>query len=386
MIYGIIGGAVASYIPYIAVTLQLSPTMLSVGFFSMMLGSIIGSTIVARLRVTPQSGIYLLAVPSVLVILPIACTTGFFLMIAAFIYGATRTAFDVLLNTLSVTVQDNMRHAFLARLHGCYSVGVFLGAVFGTEFMRLGYSVMTAFSIIALLGVFMNGIAVMRTSLLSQVLIKRGNTFLEQSSFPLWKISIGTLCMLAFSAAMTEGGIDDWSGMYLVSVVHTQISASSYGLIGFNIATATMRFLGDHFITHFGQRNVLITSGSTALASIVIILLFPYPVSVVIGFIGVGLGVANMFPVINALAGTLSASRGGNGVAHAAAAGGIGCLFGPPIIGAVAVHAGLHIGFAVIACACAMLLIVTLTAVRTRHDACLIVNPAADSVGVPITL
>jgi hypothetical protein len=73
-------------------------------------------------------------------------------------------------------------------------------------------------------------------------------------------------------------------------------------------------------------------------------LLAGHPAAAVIGFAGMGFGLANVGPIVFSAAGRLPELAPGIGIAAVSTAGYCGFLAGPPLIGLVAEASGLPVG------------------------------------------
>ena len=83
--------------------------------------------------------------------------------------------------------------------------------------------------------------------------------------------------------------------------------------------------------------------------------MLPYPVTALIGFTLMGLGLANMMPVLFAAATRVKGIHPAEGLAHVAGIAYFGLLFGPVIIGGVAQVTNLPIGLSVVALCAALI-------------------------------
>lgn len=83
-------------------------------------------------------------------------------------------------------------------------------------------------------------------------------------------------------------------------------------------------------------------------------LLLPYPAAALTGFTLMGLGLANMMPVLFAAAARVKGIHAAEGLAHVAGLAYFGLLFGPVAIGAVAQVANLTVGLSVVALCAAL--------------------------------
>ena len=93
---------------------------------------------------------------------------------------------------------------------------------------------------------------------------------------------------------------------------------------------------------------MMIYGGVMSLIGILFILFGGSVVTTIIGFIGVGLGLSNIVPIVYSLAGSTPGIPSGEGIAMATTIGYSGFMFGPPFIGWVADVSSLWYGLAVI--------------------------------------
>jgi hypothetical protein len=99
-------------------------------------------------------------------------------------------------------------------------------------------------------------------------------------------------------------------------------------------------------------------SAALACAGMVDALLLPNPLAALAGFALIGLGLANMMPVLFAAAASVKGIHAAEGLAHVAGLAYFGLLLGPVIIGAVAQVTNLTIGLSVVAVCAAVIALV----------------------------
>jgi hypothetical protein len=95
-------------------------------------------------------------------------------------------------------------------------------------------------------------------------------------------------------------------------------------------------------------------SGAIAAGGLGLALLVGRPAAGIVGCALVGIGIANIVPVIFSAAARLPGVSPGHGLAAVATTGYLGFLAGPPVIGAVAEVAGLAVGLGLVSLACAV--------------------------------
>ena len=147
---------------------------------------------------------------------------------------------------------------------------------------------------------------------------------------------IGGLCFLVM---MTEGGIADWSGIYLRHDAGASAAAAAMAFTGFSLGMAVARLGGDVLNERLGAGRLL--RGGMALVALALgaVLLIGETVPAVIGFALCGLGIANGVPLLFSAAGRLEPP--GPSLAAAFTLGYTGFIVGPPVIGILADQVGL---------------------------------------------
>lgn len=140
-------------------------------------------------------------------------------------------------------------------------------------------------------------------------------------------------------------------------------SASSCSTVD-AVCMALGRFLGDTFIARVGPIAVLrLSGGAMVLGTLTATLLATFP-AVLAGFALIGLGIANLVPVIFGAAGRVHDGGAGPGLATVTTIGAFGFLSGPPLIGAIASLAGLPSAFGCVALFGVLIAVVGGTALR----------------------
>lgn len=137
----------------------------------------------------------------------------------------------------------------------------------------------------------------------------------------------------------------DWSAVYTETVSRLPVSTAPLGFAVFALCMASGRFLGDVVTARIGNVAILRVSGLVAAGGIALAVIgqaWPFALA---GFALVGLGVANMVPVIFGAAGRIEGQAPGTSLATVTTAGYFGFLAGPPVVGFVAAHVGLPAAF-----------------------------------------
>ena len=160
---------------------------------------------------------------------------------------------------------------------------------------------------------------------------------------------------MALIALIAEGAMYDWATVYMRDVVLSSPALSSAAYAAFTGGMAAGRFGGDAVRARFGAPQLVFASAALAFVGMVAALLLPNAVVTLAGFTLMGLGLANMMPVLFAAAARVEGVSPAEGLAHVAGLAYFGLLFGPVLIGGVAQVSTLPIGLSVVA-ACAALI------------------------------
>lgn len=257
--------------------------------------------------------------------------------IALFVFGAALGSLDVAMNLHAVDVEHASEKPLMSGFHALFSVGGFLGSGVVTALLsrRTTPSVSTLLSSVILV--------LLITFALPRMLSNR-----EPTLQPLFAVPRGVILVLALLAAVSflvEGALLDWSALLLVGERLLPPARGGLGYMLFSIAMTLSRFIGDRVVDQFGNRAVLTFSGLIALFGFCVLLLSSTAPIALGGFILIGLGAANIVPILFRLAGTQQAMPKGLAVAALTTAGYGGMLAGPAVIGFLSKATGLHHAF-----------------------------------------
>ena len=153
-------------------------------------------------------------------------------------------------------------------------------------------------------------------------------------------------CALAMVCFVTEGAVGDWGGIYLRTVLGASLATATGAYSAFAATMAVCRLFGDLIVRRLGPMRVVQLGGLLAAAGIAAALMLPSVPGASLAFALVGVGLANVVPVIFSAAGRLG---GAAGMATIASVGYGGLLAGPPVFGFVAQGLGLPVALASLA-------------------------------------
>ncbi len=341
-------GAWAASIPRVQQTLGLSGTELGGALLALALGAMMAMPVAGWLgtRRVPHllSGtglVFMLVLPW-----PGLAPNLVVLSMSLLLVGAAAGSMDVCMNARATGVERLAGRAIMSSFHAAWSLGALSGTGVAALASWAGAGVVGGLlAVSALLGA---------ASLAHFVLDKRPDLAGAGGGHRIaWPgralLGIGVLCALAF---MTEGAVADWSGVYLARVGGLPLAAAPVGLAAFSAAMIFGRLTGDWVVRRFGPSRVLLVGALAAATGYGFAI--AAPVAGAAGFLLVGLGMANMAPILFSAAGR-AGTAASTGVSAVATLGYGGMLLGPPVIGVVADLAGLRVALALLVVAMAVM-------------------------------
>lgn len=253
------------------------------------------------------------------------------LFVVLFIFGAGISAADVAMNEQAVFVERNAGHSLMSSFHGAYSMGGLSGALISAGMASVpGLPPLSHFIMVAI--VFSSVMVFVYRNL---VPAKRG-TAKTTAMFRLPERAVLMLGVIAFCSSIGEETVADWGAVYLTQVLKTDDSFAALGYGAFSLTMTIMRLVGDFLSTKWAPKVIIRTGSIIAAVGLLAASLTESPIVVVAGLAAVGVGLANIVPLLFGAAGNLSGISPGSGIAGVATIGFSGFLVGPPLIGFLA--------------------------------------------------
>jgi MFS family permease len=274
--------------------------------------------------------------------LPILAPSLAFLFVSALVFGACMGGMDVAMNVQAAEVEEARRRPTMSSFHGFYSVGTLAGSALGGLIIWAGMgggsgAVATAFVLF--------GLAVW----LSMNLWPSGRPVEQGPRFVLPPVAILGLGAIVFLTFAAEGGVTDWSALYLATVKQSSTALAASGVVVFSVAMVVCRLAGDAIVERIGGRNAVVGGGLLVAVGMALAVLSPWPLVSAIGFGILGVGAANVVPVAISAASRVPGVAPGIGVAAVTSMGYAGFLVVPPILGFVATAWGLSFALSLVA-------------------------------------
>ena len=277
------------------------------------------------------------------------------------VFGACNGVLDVSMNAQAVTVEEQYRRPIMSSFHGLWSLGGVSGAAAASGAMALGVGQVR--HVVAVVIVSAGIVAVALRGLLSSTLRSEhpARVFVKP---PPTLLGLG---LLTFCGLLVEGAVGDWSAVYLREALGSTAAMAAAGFAAFALTMAAGRFLGDRLSSLLGPSRLLQVSAITAAVGLGGALLLRSPWAAIIGFGLVGLGIANVIPIVFSAAGRVGGVPAGTALAAVATTGYGGYLTGPPLIGFAAEVTSLPVALGIVSAACALIAVCARVLPRLRR-------------------
>jgi predicted MFS family arabinose efflux permease len=256
------------------------------------------------------------------------------------LFGCGIGAVDVAMNAQAVVVEQKMAKPIMSSFHGLFSVGGLVGAAGVSILLRRGMDLTLCAVLVSALSI------VIGIWQFSRLLPQSEDHKVQGTKLTLPNgavIFIGMMCFITFLA---EGALLDWSAVFLKEARSFHESTAGIGYAVFSVAMATGRLTGDAVVRRLGPVNTVRYGALLGAFGYFLAVSAPWPPVALAGFVLIGLGVANVVPLMFSAAGR----RGDPAVTIPAITtlGYAGLLAGPALIGGLAYVTSLPVALAAI--------------------------------------
>jgi MFS family permease len=355
------GAAYANWVarvPAIKDSVSAGTGALGLALLGIAVGSLITLPLAGRLcdrygsrHVVTASGVAMGATVFAVSLAPNVVTLGLLLAL----YGGAFGLLDVAMNVQAVAVVRRVGRPIMPKFHAAFSFGGLLGAATGGLAASADIPPTTHF---ALVGVVVGGaVLAVRGSLLPDQAASTPVAKAPRRRRQLSPLVVG-LGLVAFSAAVCEGAMADWTALFLRDVRGLDAGAAALGFAAFSITMTAGRLGGEAALRRLGPVRVLRFGGLAAATGVVAAVAVAVPAVALAGFALVGLGVCCAYPLALTTAGESSDGSGGPEIATVSVIGYSGFLLGPPVLGFLA--EGVSLRYAMLAVAVPALALVAL--------------------------
>ena len=271
------------------------------------------------------------------------------LLVLLLVFGCGSSLLDVAMNAEASELERLEARPMMSGFHGMFSLGGMAGAGLGSALLHAGVAPLGHLLAVAAgsaLAILWAG-----TRMLPH---QRPEAGVAKEKFMLPRGVILLLGCMAALGFVVEGAVYDWSVLYLYKEVGTPQNVAALAYASFSAAMALTRFGGDWLRARFSGARLLRGSAVLAAAAMAMVLLAGEPWVALLGFALVGVGLANVVPVLFSAAAQVTGVSAAQGIASVASMGYLGFMVGPPMIGFIAhassLTAALYVvvGFAVV--------------------------------------
>ncbi|MFF4651597.1 MFS transporter [Streptomyces sp. NPDC001380] len=345
-------------VPAVKAQVHASPAALGLALLCISAGAVATMAVVGRLCL--RHGTHPVTAGSALLLclgtaLPAHAHSTVSLGAALAVFGAGYGALNVAMNSAAVDVVAALRRPVMPGFHAAYSLGGLCGAGLGgllagrlTTAWHLGLAALLGLAVTAVAGTLLvRTPAPVRPQPVRP--IPQGGPAARGGRHA--RVLVVLLGLTALCTAYGEGALADWAALHLTDDLHTGAGLAAAAYSAFASAMTAGRLGGTWLSVRLGQTRVMAGGGLLASAGMLTAALAPSVPAAVGGFVLVGLGLANLFPLAIARAGALA---GPQGVATASSLGYAGMLVGPPVIGFLAGAFGLPAALTTVAAAAAV--------------------------------
>eukprot|EP01055_Gregarina_sp_Pseudo9_P000489 Gregarina_sp_Pseudo_9__488@NODE_1310_length_1696_cov_38_228123_g1231_i0_p1_GENE_NODE_1310_length_1696_cov_38_228123_g1231_i0NODE_1310_length_1696_cov_38_228123_g1231_i0_p1_ORF_typecomplete_len442_score152_00MFS_1/PF07690_16/5_1e06MFS_1/PF07690_16/8_5e12MFS_2/PF13347_6/1_7e08MFS_3/PF05977_13/2_1e07MFS_4/PF06779_14/3_5MFS_4/PF06779_14/0_00053Sugar_tr/PF00083_24/3_5Sugar_tr/PF00083_24/5_7_NODE_1310_length_1696_cov_38_228123_g1231_i02531578 len=227
----------------------------------------------------------------------------------------------------------------MSSFHAAFSAGCFAGSASYAAMLSYGLSGGVAFPSLC---VFTAVAAAVGVYLMDRGMPER-QPVVHAAMLPIvspcsWAPSPLIIClgMLGALVQLVQGGLGDWGALYLHKYDRLPFSSASLGYSFFACAMGVCRLFGDAWCHHFGRQRVYRAGGLLMMAGLSLLLLTSHQALALVSCAIVGVGSANLYPILMSCAGRHGLPSPGLAIATVSSLGITGLLAGPGIIGFVA--------------------------------------------------
>ncbi len=359
-------------IPDVRAQVHASHSALGLALLCISAGAVATMPVIGRLCVRFGSRLVTvasLAVLSLAVVLPPHTHSVATLGAALLLFGAGYGGANVAMNSAAVELVAELRRPVMPSFHAGYSLGGLLGAAVG-GLLAGSLTAAWALALSGALGLLVTvaaGLVLLRSEPSAPPVVRRADPAAPAAAAGAHvRLLVLLLGLTALFTAYGEGALADWATLHLTDDVHASAGLAAFGYAAYAAAMTAGRLGGTWLSIRLGTTRVMVAGGLTACAGMLVAALTPSLPLVLGGFVLVGLGLSNLFPLAIARAGALG---GPQGVAAASTLGYGGMLIGPPVIGFLADAASLPAALTTVAAAGAAAAVLAVVVNRTGPGA-----------------
>jgi MFS family permease len=315
----------------------------------------VGSVLAGLLAVRFHSAVVLrvcaLIVAGGLVAVGAATTSGSFpgLLAALALMGFGLGSVDATMNMQGIGVQALLGRSVMASFHAWWSLATILGAVAASVAAATSMSLLTFFSVVA--------VVLIPLGLVASTRFVRSHEADEAAPDPLaasaavpWRplLVFGFAVVLAF---IIDSSVSNWSALDLTDVLGATESVAALAYAAYALFMLIGRVFADRLVGRRGVQWLITAGGLLAAVGLIVVALAPSAIVAIIGFAIVGLGISPVLPMAFVAASHHDPGHTGIAVARVNVGNYIGFVIGAPLVGVIGEFSSLRVGFAVLVAA-----------------------------------
>lgn len=250
------------------------------------------------------------------------------LALTLIIFGMGIGITDCAMNIQAIIVEKAAPKPMMSGFHGFYSVGGIAGAGAMSGFMLAG------------MGALQAAAAVTAICLLLLILSYKGMLdYAWPSEGPAFAVPRGAVLLIGiicFATFLAEGSVLDWSAVFLTEYRHVPESMGGLGFACFAVLMSLGRLTGDKIVAVLGRPQVVLWGALLAAGGLLLSVLSDNWLLALTGYGLIGLGCANVVPVMFSAIGRQTSMPQAVAVPAVTTLGYLGILAGPASVGLIA--------------------------------------------------
>jgi MFS family permease len=255
----------------------------------------------------------------------------FGLLLVMPMFGLFTGMVDIAMNAQAIVIEDGLKKPLMSSFHAYFSVGMFVGAGIAAGLIALGLDAGPHLLTVSGASLLISLWCVRQ--LLPDAPVETNTEGVKVRKFSITIIYLG---VAAFCCMLAEGSMADWTPLYMIKVTLSPESFGPLGQAAYSGAMVVGRFMGDWLRARLGAAAIIRGGAVLAMLGLAIAIFFPTPITAIMGFALVGLGLANIVPIVYSISGKIPGLPAGVGISSVSTLGYSGFLVGPPIIGYIA--------------------------------------------------
>jgi MFS family permease len=318
----------APLVPYAKTKIGLDEAALGLLLLYLGIGSVIAMPIAGGMAAKFGSRrVIITAAIGIITILPLLAiaSTSFSLAAALAIFGASLGAIDVAANIHGTEVEHREGVPLMSNFHGFYSIGGLAGSGAMTLLLTRQVTPFAATIFASLFGLGCMLVAAPR--LLAAQPDHQAPFFVRPHGVVL------VIGILTFTLFLVEGAMLDWGAVLLHEGRGMPAKEAGLGYVLFSLAMTCGRLTGDRVTAKWGGSRILFHGAWITATGLAGIVFAPDKLIALAGFLVVGIGAANLVPVLYSAAGRQTAMPKDLAISAISIMGYSGILIGPAAIG-----------------------------------------------------